>query len=232
MSSSPAAPSTSGAHEVMEANAPAFILATSGTTATPKLAVHTHGGYQVHIASMGRWCFGLDAVRRVVGHLRRRLDRRPQLHGVRAASRRLHDGGLRRRARSPDAGRPLAARGGGLRRHGHLHLADGRPPAAALRRGHARGRRSRDAEARGVRRRGAEPAGLGLAAAHRARRARPRDRPHVADRDGRTGVRQPVRAGADADQAGRRRPAAARHRGERGRRSRAARARPTRRGSW
>jgi acetyl-CoA synthetase len=49
----------SGAHEVMEANEPAFILATSGTTARPKLAVHTHGGYQVHIASMGRWCFGL-----------------------------------------------------------------------------------------------------------------------------------------------------------------------------
>ncbi|HJO38288.1 MAG: acetate--CoA ligase [Vicinamibacterales bacterium] len=43
----------------MEANAPAFILATSGTTAKPKLAIHTHGGYQVHVASMGRWCFGL-----------------------------------------------------------------------------------------------------------------------------------------------------------------------------
>ena len=45
----------------MEANEPAFILATSGTTAKPKLAVHTHGGYQVHIVSMGRWCFGLQA---------------------------------------------------------------------------------------------------------------------------------------------------------------------------
>ena len=43
----------------MEANEPAFILATSGTTAKPKLAVHTHGGYQVHIHSMGRWCSGL-----------------------------------------------------------------------------------------------------------------------------------------------------------------------------
>ena len=43
----------------MEANEPAFILATSGTTAKPKLAVHTHGGYQVHVVSMGRWCFGL-----------------------------------------------------------------------------------------------------------------------------------------------------------------------------
>jgi acetyl-CoA synthetase len=44
---------------VMEANEPAFILATSGTTATPKLAIHTHGGYQVHIDSMGKWLFGL-----------------------------------------------------------------------------------------------------------------------------------------------------------------------------
>ena len=43
----------------MEANEPAFILATSGTTAKPKLAVHTHGGYQVHVFCMGRWCFGL-----------------------------------------------------------------------------------------------------------------------------------------------------------------------------
>jgi acetyl-CoA synthetase len=49
----------SGAFERMEANEPAYILATSGTTARPKLAVHTHGGYQVHIFSMGRWCFGL-----------------------------------------------------------------------------------------------------------------------------------------------------------------------------
>jgi acetyl-CoA synthetase len=43
----------------MESNEPAFILATSGTTAKPKLVVHAHGGYQVHIASMARWCFGL-----------------------------------------------------------------------------------------------------------------------------------------------------------------------------
>ena len=51
----------SGAHVPMESNEPAFILATSGTTAKPKLAVHTHGGYQVHIVSMGKWCFGLRA---------------------------------------------------------------------------------------------------------------------------------------------------------------------------
>ena len=48
-----------GDYVTMEANEPAFILATSGTTATPKLAVHTHGGYQVHIDAMGKWLFGL-----------------------------------------------------------------------------------------------------------------------------------------------------------------------------
>lgn len=46
-------------HEAMEANEPAFVLATSGTTAKPKLAVHTHGAYQVGIRSTGAWCFGL-----------------------------------------------------------------------------------------------------------------------------------------------------------------------------
>jgi acetyl-CoA synthetase len=50
----------SGAFERMESNEPAYILATSGTTAKPKLAIHTHGGYQVGIYSMGRWCFGMD----------------------------------------------------------------------------------------------------------------------------------------------------------------------------
>ena len=47
------------AHEVMEANEPAYILATSGTTAKPKLAVHSHGAYQVGISSTADWCFGL-----------------------------------------------------------------------------------------------------------------------------------------------------------------------------
>ena len=46
--------------EVMEANDPAYILATSGTTAKPKLAVHTHGPYAVHISAMGDWVFGLQ----------------------------------------------------------------------------------------------------------------------------------------------------------------------------
>ncbi len=49
----------SGAVVPMEANEPAFILATSGTTARPKLAIHVHGGYAVHVHAMGRWVFGL-----------------------------------------------------------------------------------------------------------------------------------------------------------------------------
>jgi acetyl-CoA synthetase len=47
------------AHEVMESNDPAYILATSGTTAKPKLAVHAHGPYQVFVHAMGQWMFGL-----------------------------------------------------------------------------------------------------------------------------------------------------------------------------
>src|SRR6185503_2602270 len=47
------------AHVELEANEPAFILATSGTTAKPKLAVHTHGGYQVYVYSMAKWMFAI-----------------------------------------------------------------------------------------------------------------------------------------------------------------------------
>jgi len=47
------------AHVECESNEPAYILATSGTTAKPKLAVHTHGGYQVYVYSMAKWMFGL-----------------------------------------------------------------------------------------------------------------------------------------------------------------------------
>ncbi len=49
-----------GGYIPMEANEPAFMIANSGTTARPKLAVHTHGAYQVWISSMARWVFGLQ----------------------------------------------------------------------------------------------------------------------------------------------------------------------------
>jgi len=47
-------------HVSMEANEPAYLLATSGTTARPKIVVHTHGSYQVGIRSTGQWCYGLE----------------------------------------------------------------------------------------------------------------------------------------------------------------------------
>ncbi len=49
----------SDAYEEMESNEPAYILATSGTTASPKLAVHVHGGYAVGIHSAARVVFGM-----------------------------------------------------------------------------------------------------------------------------------------------------------------------------
>ena len=49
-----------GGVEVVEANDPCWILATSGTTATPKLTVQRHGGYAVGIHAMARWVYGLE----------------------------------------------------------------------------------------------------------------------------------------------------------------------------
>ena len=45
--------------EKMESNEPLFLLPTSGTTATPKVTVHCHGGYQIYIHSMGKWIYKL-----------------------------------------------------------------------------------------------------------------------------------------------------------------------------
>ena len=81
----------------------------------------------------------LTARRRVVGDVGYRLDRRPQLHRLRAADRRLHDGRLRGRARLPGADAQLARGDRGVRRHRDLHVADGRADADAIRRRHPAG---------------------------------------------------------------------------------------------
>ena len=51
---------SSGAYAEVAATDPVFILATSGTTATPKLVVHVHGGYMAGLDAMGRWVYGLE----------------------------------------------------------------------------------------------------------------------------------------------------------------------------
>ena len=167
-----------------------------------------------------------EAGRRLVGDVRHRLDRRPQLHRVCAAAHRLHDGRVRGRARPPAARGQLARGGRGVRRHRHLHVADRRPDADALRRRAAAARRPLAARARGLRRRGAERAGVGLAAEPDSRRTacrssitcgRPRRAVPV--------FGNPVRHRAAADQARLGGDPAARHRrGRRDARWRAVRA--------
>ncbi|MCY0909231.1 MAG: acetate--CoA ligase [Sulfobacillus thermotolerans] len=54
------APSHTSEAIQLESNTPAFILATSGTTARPKLVVHMHGPYQVGILHASQILYGLS----------------------------------------------------------------------------------------------------------------------------------------------------------------------------
>ena len=228
-----AARATTRRRAEMEANEPAFILATSGTTAKPKLAIHTHGGYQVYIATHGQVVLRPEA-RPMCG------GRRPTSAGSSAtatwSTRRCSPAARRSSFEGaldyPHAGRELAHGGRGVRRHRHLHVADGGPHADAIRRRAAaridHSRLERVVCAGEV----LNAAGVGLAAEHDSRWPRAGDRSHVADRDRRSGVRQSVRPRHAADQARVGGDSAAGHR--RGGRDarRASRARRAKRASW
>ena len=161
---------------------------------------------------MGKWCFGLrptdvwwatSDIGWIVGHSY--MVYAPLLTGCTTV---VFEGALD----YPQAERQLARGGRGVRRHRHLHVADRRPHADALRRRAAARDRPLPPRARRLCRRGAQRAGLGLAAEHDSRRPRAGHRSHVADRDERAGVRQSVRPRPAADQAGVGGDPAARHR--------------------
>ena len=217
----------------MESNEPAYVLATSGTTAKPKLAVHCHGGYQVGIHSTGKWCFGLRStdvwwatadIGWAVGHSY--IVYAPLIAGCTTIA---YEGAL-----DLSAGQ---TRTGGLASRNSASTGIFTSPTAVrmlMRYGerHAWRRGPSTARARRLRRRGAQPACVGLAAEHGARWTGAGHRSHVADGNRRTGLRQPVRHRDAADQARIGGPALARHRRRRGLIWTDSAARPTRKASW
>ncbi len=201
-----------GGYVALESNEPAFILATSGTTAQTQAgrpqARRLPGAYPQH-GQLGVWP---ARDRRLVVDIRHRLDRRALLHRLRAAAARLHHDRLRGRDRPPQPRADLAG-DRGVRRHRRVHLAHGRAPADALWRRARPQLRPLLARTGLLRRRDAQRARLAVAPAGGAGRPHPGDRPYVADRDQRPDLRQPLWPGPAADQAWLGWPAAARHRG-------------------
>ncbi len=209
-------PGHSGDYVEMEANEPAFILATSGTTATPKLAIHTHGGYQVHIDAMGKWLFGLKEsdvwwstsdIGWIVGHSY--IVYAPLIAGATTIA---FEGALDYPA--PESNwkalieeyrvtgiftSPTAVRL--LMKYGDGPFGKHRLPRSG---------------ARLLRRRGAECAGLGVVAEEDLQEPHSGDRPHVADRNQRPHVRQSLWHRNAAHQAGQRDGPHAGHRGRSG----------------
>ena len=82
----------------MPAEAPLFLMYTSGTTGRPKGCVHSTGGYLAYVAGTSKYYQDIHPGRRVLVHGRHRLDHRALLHRLRAAGAGHHDGDLRGRA--------------------------------------------------------------------------------------------------------------------------------------
>ena len=179
----------------MPAEAPLFLMYTSGTTGRPKGCQHSTGGYLAYVAWHVQVLPGHPSGRRVLVHGRHRLDHRPLLHRVRTAGARHHHRDLRGRAQLSRRRPPVADRGEA--RGEHLpHLPHRDPDAAQGRPGRAgevqlplqehddRGRADR---ARGV-----------AVVLHRGRQGPGGDHRHlVADRERRLPRQHPARPGAD-----------------------------------
>ena len=102
-----AAPTAAAPTEVMDAEDPLFLLYTSGTTGKPKAIVHTHGGYQVGVATTLKYAFDLKPEDRWWCAADPGWITGPQLHRLRPADPRRDLGHVRGRARptrTPTAG--------------------------------------------------------------------------------------------------------------------------------
>ena len=205
--SSPAAAGQTATYERMEANEPAFILATSGTTAKPKLAIHTHGGYQVHIIEHGPLVLRSEARPTCGG-------RRPTSAGSSAtatwSTRRCSPAArrscskARSTIRTPEANWRVV-----VEEFGATGIFTSPTAVRTLMKygdGPLRERRSRAARARGLRRRSAQ-SGRRWDWLQNTILERPHSghRSHVADRDRRAGVRQ-SRTGSACCRSSRARP--------------------------
>ena len=191
----------------MPAEAPLFLMYTSGTTGQPEGLPAQHRRLPGLRDRDVEVLPGHPPRRRVLVHGRHRLDHRPFLHRLRAAGARHHDGDLRGRAQLSRRRAALADRRAARREH-LPHLADRDPDAAQGRPGRAEEvqlpLQAHDHGGRADRARG-----LALVL-HRGRQGRGGHRRHlVADRERRLPVQHA--AGAAADEARQLRARRARH---------------------
>ena len=148
---------------------------------------------QVHIASMGRWAVRSRPRTTSGGRRPTSAGSSATLHRLRAAhrwARRPSPTRARSTIPAPEVVWQIIER---EERHRDLHVADGGPAPDALRRERTQRHRPSSVRADVLRRRGPQRPGLGVAPEDRVRGPRAGHRPHVADRDGRPDLRQPVR---------------------------------------